>query len=270
MAPAIAAASGPALSPGRAGRRLLAPGAAAGTLVRSSSRRRRLAQLIHFRRRVGADERRRFDDREVEAEQQPRARRQFGELARDDLGRFADDFASALPAERAADAREEQPHVVVDLGRRADRGSRIPDAVLLPDRDGGRDAVDAVDIGFLHALEKLPRVRRQRLDVAALPFRVDRVEGQRRLPRSADAGHDDELAGRQRQIDVLEVVRAGAAHDEIGLGGHPRGVFSGVGHAWIKLRLTPHRTVRLAPDTTCTFFVVAETTYRSAEIGGSR
>ena len=141
---------------------------------------------------------------------------QLAELPRDDLGRLAHDLAAAVAAERAADAREEQPHVVVDLGRRADRRARVADAVLLPDRDRRRDAVDAIDVRLLHPLEELPRVGRQRLDVAPLPFGVDRVEGERRLPRPAHAGDDDQLAERQRDVDVLEVVRARAAHDELG------------------------------------------------------
>ena len=176
--------------------------------------RRRFAQLVDLAASSAA-RRRRVDDRQIEADQQARARRQLAELARDDLGRLAHHLAAAAAAERPADAREQQPHVVVDLGRRADGRTRIADAVLLADRDRRRDAVDAIDVGLLHPLEKLPRVGRQRLDVAPLPFGVDRVEGERRLPRSADAGDDDQLAGRQRQIDVLEVVRARAPDDDV-------------------------------------------------------
>ena len=88
------------------------------------------------------------------------------------------------------DAREQQPHVVVDLGRRADRRARVADAVLLADGDGRADALDAIDVRLLHPLEELAGVGRQRLDVAPLPFGVDRVEGERRLARSADAGDD--------------------------------------------------------------------------------
>ena len=66
-----------------------------------------------------------------------------------------------------------------------------------------------VDVGLLHPLEELARVRRQRLDVAALPFGVDRVEGERRLARAADAGHDDERAGGSVRSTFLRLcVRA--------------------------------------------------------------
>ena len=116
---------------------------------------------------------------------------------------------------RAADARVEQPQVVVNLGRRPDRRARIADAVLLADGDRRADALDRVDVGLLHPLEELPRVGGQRFDVAALPFGVDRVERQRRLARPADARHDHQRTRRQRQVDVLEIVGPRAADDDL-------------------------------------------------------
>ena len=157
-----------------------------------------------------------FEDGQIESDHQAHTGRQLRQLPRDHLCRLAHDLASAAPAERAPDAGVQQPHVIVDFGRRADRRSRIADAVLLADRNGRRDAVDAVDVRLLHTLEKLPRVCRQRLDIAPLALRVDRVERERRLARSADAGHDDQLSERQREIDILEVMRPRTANDEIG------------------------------------------------------
>ena len=52
----------------------------------------------------------------------------------------------------------------------------------------------------------LPRPRRQRFEVAALTGRMQRVEHQRRLPRTADAGDDRELAVRDVDRDALQVV----------------------------------------------------------------
>ena len=196
---AIVAATAPS-SVGRARRSepsRIAPTDALGASAPHRRLVRRLGQLVDFRR--VAARRGDVDDRQVEADQQPRAGGSSPSCARDDLRRLAHDFLAAVAAEGAADAREQQPHVVVDLGRRADRRARIADAVLLPDRDRRRDAVDAIDVRLLHPLEELPRVGRQRLDVAALPFGVDRVEGERRLARSADAGDDDQLADGQRR-----------------------------------------------------------------------
>ena len=148
-----------------------------------------------------------------------------GKLAqapRHDFGGLADHLAAAVAAVRASDARVQQPQVIVNLGRRADGRSRIADAVLLADRNRRADAFDGVDVGLLHPLEELSRVRGQRLDVPALPFGVDRVEGQRRLARPADARHDDQRPGRQREVDVLEVMGPRAADDDLappGFGG---------------------------------------------------
>ena len=83
---------------------------------------------------------------------------------------------------------------------------------LLLDRDRRRQPLDQVDVRLLHLLEELPRVGGQRLDVAALAFGVDRVEGERRLARARQAGDDDQLVARDVDVDVLEVVDAGAAY----------------------------------------------------------
>ena len=87
----------------------------------------------------------------------------------DALERLAGDLLAAVRAMRHADVGEQQPEVVVDLGDRADRRSRVRAGGLLLDRDRRRQAVDQIDVRLLHLLEELPGVRRQRLDVAPLP-----------------------------------------------------------------------------------------------------
>ena len=119
-----------------------------------------------------------------------------------------------------ADAREEQPHVVVDLGDGADRRARIARRRLLLDRDGGRQAVDLVDIRLLHHFEELPRIGRQALDITALALGIDRVEGERRLARTGQAGHHDQRVARQVEIDVLQIVFARAANGKVFMVGH--------------------------------------------------
>jgi hypothetical protein len=172
-----------------------APAGLAGRFHLVADFARRIAGIGRGQRigRVGL---RQIHDGHVEAEQEPRAIRQGEQAVGDDLGGLPHDFLPALAAERAADAREEQPQVVVDLGGRADRRARVADAVLLPDRDRGADAVDAIDVRLLHPLQELAGVGRQRLDVAPLPLGVDRVEGERRLARPADPGDDDQRCRR--------------------------------------------------------------------------
>ena len=118
--------------------------------------------------------------------------------------------ALARRAVHLADAREQQAQVVADLGDRPHRRARVAHAVALLDGDRRRHAGDAVDVGPLHALEELPRIGRHRLDVAPLPFGIQRVERQRRLARSAHAGHHRQRRARDLDAHVLEVVRARA------------------------------------------------------------
>ena len=78
---------------------------------------------------------------------------------------------AVIGAARDAGAREEQAQVVVDLGDRADGRARVVRGRLLLDGDGRRQAFDAVDVRLVHHREELPRIRRQRLDVAPLALR---------------------------------------------------------------------------------------------------
>jgi hypothetical protein len=149
---------------------------------------------------------------------EPRALGRGHDLVDDLLGRLGRDRAAAVVAVGLADPRPQQAQVVVDLRDRADRRARVARRRLLVDRDRRRQALDGVDVRLVHLPEELTRVGAQRLDVAALPLRVDRVEGQRRLARSGQARDDDQRLPRELDGDVLEVVLAGAGDDD-GRGG---------------------------------------------------
>ena len=127
-------------------------------------------------------------------------------LADDAGGIFRGDRAAAGRAGRRGEAGKEEFEVVVDLGDRADGRARGADIVRLLDGDGRGNALDAVHPRLVHAVEELPRVRREGLDVAPLSLRVDRVEGQRRLARTARAGDDVEKAARQFEVEAPQVV----------------------------------------------------------------
>ena len=150
-------------------------------------------------------------------DEQARPLRQREDLVDDLLDGLALDGV-AVGAVRDADPREQQAQVVVDLGDRADRRARVARRALLVDGDGRREPVDLVDVGLLHLAEELARVGAQALDVAALALGVDGVEGQAALARTGQAGDDDEPVARERDVDVLEVVFACAANDELILG----------------------------------------------------
>ena len=128
-----------------------------------------------------------------------------------------DDLLRGLPADRPpahravrpAGPRVEQPEVVVDLGDRADGRARVAGGRLLVDRDRRRQALDEVDVGLVHLAEELPRVRRQRLDVAPLALGEDRVEGQAGLARPGQPGeHDQASRGRSRLTSLRLCSRA--------------------------------------------------------------
>ncbi len=96
------------------------------------------------------------DDRRVDPEPAPVG--MTDEPIDDLLHGLRRDRLAALPTERLADAREEQPKVVGQLRDRTDRRAWVPPDAALLDRDRRREAVDALAIGLLHLLEELPRV----------------------------------------------------------------------------------------------------------------
>ena len=133
------------------------------------------------------------------------------------------DLGGALPAHRLAAARAvrrphprpEQAQVVVDLRDRTHRGARVAARGLLLDGDGRGEPLDGVDVRLLHQPQELPGVGGERLHVAPLPLGVDGVEGQRRLARSrSDPVMTISRSRGMLDVDVLEVVLAGAADDE--------------------------------------------------------
>ena len=159
------------------------------------------------------------DDRRVDREL--RALLEPQHLVDDRLDRLPGDRPPADRAVRPPDPRVEQSQVVVDLGHGADRRARVARRRLLVDRDRRREALDRVHVRLLHHLEELARVRREGLDVPALALRVDRVEGERRLPGAGQPGDRDQLVPRQADVDVLQVVLAGTVNDEL-VGRHNR------------------------------------------------
>ena len=90
-------------------------------------------------------------------------------------------------AMRHANGGVQHAQVIVDLRDGAHGRARAAAGGLLLDRNRRAQAVDRIHLRPLHLIQKLARVGRQRLDVAPLPLGVDRVEGQRRLARSAQA-----------------------------------------------------------------------------------
>src|SRR5690606_9664495 len=135
--------------------------------------------------------------------------------------------ALALRTVQDGQSREGQLQIIVQLRHGAHGGPRGAHRVALINGNGRGYAQDAVDGGFVHAIQELPRISGESLDIASLTLGIDGVEGQGRLARSADASDDDQLSRRQRQVEVAQVVLAGTLDDDA-LGGLVIG--AGCGH----------------------------------------
>ena len=135
-------------------------------------------------------------------------------LAGDGVDGIAFDVDLAVGAPGLGGAGEEEAEVVVDFGGGGDGGAGVAGGIFLADGDGWGEAVDVIDIGFLHAVEELAGVGRERLDVAALALGVDGVEDEGGLAGPGDAGDDGQPVMRQVEIDVFEVMDPRAADPE--------------------------------------------------------
>jgi len=82
--------------------------------------------------------------------------------------------------------------------------------IALLDRDGGGQPLDQIDVGLVHQLEELTRVRRQGLDIAPLSLGILNVQKPARIFRAAEAGDHHDLAPRYIKRNVLEIVLARA------------------------------------------------------------
>ncbi|EFH21665.1 hypothetical protein NEIPOLOT_02542 [Neisseria polysaccharea ATCC 43768] len=112
---------------------------------------------------------------------------------------------------RCADAGVQKAQVIMDFRYRADGGTRVVAGGFLLDGNRGRETFDQIDIGFVHHLQKLPRIGGKALDITPLPFGIQRVKRQRRLAAARQSCYHHELVARNVQIDVFQIMRARAA-----------------------------------------------------------
>ena len=149
-----------------------------------------------------------------ERDEQPRLARGPGALCHggeNGLGRVAAHRLAAAAAIRKRGPREQQLQVIVQFGHRADRRARGAYRIGLIDGNRGRDPVDSVHQRLVHAIQELPCIGGKCLDVTSLPFGIQGIENQRGLSRPADAGDHDQLIEREIEIEIFQVVLAGAA-----------------------------------------------------------
>src|SRR5205807_3636357 len=103
---------------------------------------------------------------------------------------------------------KENAEVIVNLGRGRDCRSWIGAGAALLDRDGRRKSFDEIDVRFFHLVEELPRISGETFHVTALALGVERVEGERRFPGTAQTGDDHQLLPWNFHVKVLQIVLA--------------------------------------------------------------
>ena len=155
--------------------------------------------------------------------------RQFQQALLNLLQRLLANRLAAKMALHFAGASKKQPQIIVNLGRRGDGAARVRVPGSLVDADDRRKPADRIHVRPLELIEELPGVRAQTFDILSLPLGIDRIERQAALPRPAGAGDDDQLAQRNVETDILEVVRASPADaEEVEIDG--RATLLGLGH----------------------------------------
>ena len=152
-----------------------------------------------------------------------------GEDLVDDLvdGLLAD-LLAALGAVGGAHPGPQQAEVVVDLRHRAHGGPGVLAGGLLVNGDGGGEAVDVVHIGLLHLAQEHPGVGGEGLHIPPLPLGIDGVEGQGGLSRSGQAGDHHQLVPGEGDVDIFQVVGAGALDVDVCLHRGYRSVINGM------------------------------------------
>jgi hypothetical protein len=145
----------------------------------------------------------------------PLALRDSEDLLQDLLAALARDFDAAGGAVGDADGGVEDAQVIVNFGDGADGGARATVGGFLLDGDGGAEAIDGIDFGALHLIEELTGVGREGFDVAALSFGIDCVEGEGGFAGAAESGDDGEGVAGDLDVDIFEIVLAGAVHGDL-------------------------------------------------------
>ena len=155
------------------------------------------------------------------APDQRRQQDQFGLLRQGE--QLIDNLLRALPlhrfpafrAVRPPDRSIQQTQIIMHLRhRRHDRTRIVPRRPLL-NRNRRRQPLDLIDLRFLHLVQKLARVCRKTLHIPPLPLGIERVERERRLPRTAQPGNHRQTVPRNPDIDIFQIVLPRPGNDNV-------------------------------------------------------
>ena len=102
----------------------------------------------------------------------------------------------------------EQAQEMPDLGGGGHRALAPAARLALLDGDRGRNAPDRIDLGPPGRLHDRACIGVERLQITALAFVEQNIEGQGAFARTRDTGDDIEHAARNAQVDRLQIVFA--------------------------------------------------------------
>src|SRR5690625_3831853 len=110
-------------------------------------------------------------------------------LGNDLVGRLWRNSNVAAGTHLGAQANIEQAQKMIDLRHGRNRGFSATTTGSLLNGDGGRDAVNGINIRLAGRLHNTASVGIQRFEIAPLPFVEKNIEGQGRLAGARDTGN---------------------------------------------------------------------------------
>jgi len=97
----------------------------------------------------------------------------------------------------------EKAKKLVELGDGGDGRFTTATGGALFDGDGGRKSGDGIDIRFLELFDKLASVGVEAVEVAALAFAEEKIEGEGAFAGTRKAGDDDHLIAGNLKVEIL-------------------------------------------------------------------
>ena len=111
--------------------------------------------------------------------------------------------------------RIQKPQEIIDFRDGPDRGAGVVAGCFLLDGDDRAETVDVLHLGLLEDAHEMLRIGGQRVHIAPLPLRMDRIEGQGGLAAAGQSRHHHELVPRDVDVDIFQVVGFCAAHLDV-------------------------------------------------------
>ena len=127
-----------------------------------------------------------------------------------------------LPIRIVPGPRVQHSYQARQRGDAAHGRSCVAGTALLLQGDRRRHPRDRVDIGHSRLIDQAAGVGCDRFQIASLRLGVQRPERQRGLSRARHTGEDDCCIARHREVDILQIVFAGAENANVGLHGELR------------------------------------------------